>query len=627
MARVLIVDDEEKIRFSFKKILTDTGHDVVAASHLVDAKAILSCNEFDVAVIDRILGTSNGLELVKHVREVQPFCEPIFISGYPSFESASETLQYDVFAYLTKPIRKKKLCQTVEDAVRKSKIKKETKHNERILQSLFDSSPNAIVISDLSNKTRFVNPTFTRIFGYSKEEITGEYIPYIPDWDQENTESEWNDLVAGKPVLERESQRLTKDGRAIDVAITQSVCRDNNGGLTDILTIIRDITEKRKIEKQFRHAQKMEALGTLAGGIAHDFNNILFIITAYTELLISDMPKSSKARDNIMEIDIAASRAVDLVRQIRTFSRHEEQEKRPIEIQPVLKEALRLLRSSLPTTIEFRQKIDKNCGTILADPTQIHQVIMNLCTNAYHAMQENGGILEVNLSRVVIGSDDIDGNLSLPPGQYLMLTVSDTGHGIDKLVMDQIFEPYFTTKAKREGAGMGLATVHGIVESDGGAITVESELDKGTMFCVYFPCAEESANKNLLSIESVPGGKERILLVDDDKQIIRMGKQMLETLGYNVTTLADSVVALETFRAHPNRFDLVIIDKIMPKMTGTQLAEELMRIRPDIHIILITGLEEGMTAEDCKKMNIKECVMKHAGTRELAKAIRRVLDC
>jgi len=626
MARVLIVDDEEKIRFSFKKILKDTGHDVVAASHLVDAKAILPCDEFDVAVIDRILGTSNGLEFVKHVREVQPFCEPILISGYPSFESASETLQYDVFAYLAKPIRKKKLCQTVEDAVRKSKIKKETRHHERILQSLFDSSPNAIVISDLSNKTRFVNPAFTRIFGYSKKEITGECIPYIPDWDKENTESEWNDLVAGKPVLERESQRLTKDGRSIDVAITQSVCRDNNGGSADILTIIRDITEKRKIEKQFRHAQKMEALGTLAGGIAHDFNNILFIITAYTELLISDMPKSSKARGNIVEIDMATSRAVDLVQQIRTFSSQEEQEKRPIEIQSVLKEALRLLRSSLPVTIELRQKIDKNCGTILADPTQIHQVIMNLCTNAYHSMQENGGVLEVNLSRVAIDSDDMDGNLSLSPSQYLMLTVSDTGHGIDKLVMDQIFEPYFTTKAKREGTGMGLATVHGIAESYGGAITVESELDKGTMFCVYFPCTEKAEKKNLLSIEPVLGGKERILLVDDDKQIIRMGKQMLETFGYNVTTLASSVVALETFRAHPNRFDLVIIDQILPKMTGTQLAEELMRIRPDIHIILITGLEEGMTAEDCKKMNIKECVMKQAGARELAKAIRRVLD-
>ena len=627
MASVLIVDDEESIRFSYKKFLTDSGHNVAVASHLLEAKALLPDNKFEVAIVDRILGDSNGVELIKLIREAQPFCEAILISAYPSFESASETIQYDVFAYLTKPVVKKKLCQTVENAIIKNKIKKESQHNEIILQSLFNSSPDAIVISDLSQKTRFVNPMFTRIFGYSKEELVGKQIPYIPDWDKEKTESERNDLVMERPVAERESRRLTKDGRSVDVSMTRFVCKDSKGEPTDILTIIRDITEKREIEKQLIQAHKMEAIGTLAGGIAHDFNNLLFIISGYAEMSMGELSEVNRVYGNMVEVRKAANRAKDLVKQILTFSRMEEQEKRPMLIQPVIKEALALLRASIPTTIEIRKVIDEDYKGVSADPTQIHQVIMNLCTNAYHAMRENGGVLEVVLRGITIDIGDRVGHLNLSPGRYVMLKVSDTGKGIGESVIDRIFEPYFTTKTKGEGTGMGLAMVHGIVKNLGGDVRVSSKPEMGATFYVYLPEVDvNSVDTEITFRDILPQGNERILLVDDEEQIVEMLKKMLENLRYRLTVTTSSVEALELFRSEPDVFDLVITDQTMPKITGTELIKEFRGIRPDIPVILCTGYSEMVTEEKLKAMGIKEYIMKPVQRSEIASTVRRLMD-
>jgi PAS domain S-box-containing protein len=627
MVSVLIVDDEESIRFSYKKFLTDSGYDVAVASHFLEAKALLPANEFAVAIVDRILGDDNGMDLVKHIREAQPFCEPILISAYPSFESAIETLQYDVFAYLTKPIVKKKLCQAVDDAVRKNRIKKESQHNEIILQSLFDSSPDAIVISDLYHKTRFVNPAFTRIFRYAKEELIGKFIPYVPDWDKKKTESERNDLVMGRAVRERESKRLTKDGRSVDISMTQSLCRDSNGEPSDILTILRDITDKRKIEKQLIQAQKMEAIGTLAGGIAHDFNNLLFIISGYAEMSMGHLPEENRVVGNMAEVRKAANRAKELVKQILTFSRVEEQKKRPMLIQSIIKEALALLRASLPSTIEIRKKIDKDCKCVSADPTRIHQVIMNLCTNAYHAMRENGGVLEVVLSGITIDIGDTAGHLNLTPGRYVMLKVSDTGKGIEKSVIDRIFDPYFTTKAKGEGTGMGLAMVHGIVKSLGGDIRVSSKPGKGATFYIYLPEVNaDSTDAEMIFMDFPAQGNERILLVDDEEQIVEMLQKMLEHLGYRLTVTTSSAKALELFRSEPEAFDLVITDQTMPEITGVELSKRLRGIRSDIPVILCTGYNETVTEGKLNAVGINEYLIKPAQRSEIAGTVRRLLD-
>jgi signal transduction histidine kinase/CheY-like chemotaxis protein len=385
--------------------------------------------------------------------------------------------------------------------------------------------------------------------------------------------------------------------------------------------------EKKKLEGQLRQAQKMEAIGTLAGGIAHEFNNTLCPITGYAYLTMDYVPEGSVAQKNLHEILKAANRAKDLVQQILTFSRQSEHERKFIKIQPIIKEALKLLRSSIPTTIKISQNIDGECGAILADPTQIYQVLMNLCTNAYHAMREKGGVLEVTLLEEEISPDDSESNLDLSPGTYLKLTVSDTGHGMDHAVMEKIFIPYFTTKPFGEGTGMGLAITHGIVKSCGGDIQVYSEPSEGTTFHVYFPRIEEdSYAQQSISTEPIQKGNESILLVDDEVQLVRVMQQMLERLGYHVTARANSVEALEAFRHQPEEFDLVITDQTMPNMTGAKLAQEIMGIRSDIPVILFTGFSEVISEEKAKAMGIREYIMKPVITRDLAKAIRRVLD-
>ena len=385
----------------------------------------------------------------------------------------------------------------------------------------------------------------------------------------------------------------------------------------------------KRLESRLRQAQKMEAIGTLAGGIAHDFNNVLYPIFGYTEMTMDEVAEKSIARKNLEGVLKAAKRARDLVQQILTFSRQSEQERRPIKIQPLIKEALKLLRSSLPTTIEINQYLDRECGAIMADSTQIHQIVMNLCTNAYHAMREKGGVLEVGIRNVEFGMGSVDkkdkeerSSIEYPvlkTGKYLELTVSDTGHGMSRDVMSRIFDPYFTTKAAGDGTGMGLAVTYGIVKSHGGDIRVYSKEGEGTTFHVYLPVVERDVVKPKT-------GHTGIIQRGDEQQIVEVTRQMLERSGYHVTPRTSSVEALEAFRAQPGKFDLVITDMTMPNMTGSELAASLLEIRPDIPIILCTGFSEVVSEEKAKEIGIREYVMKPIIWSEITSAIRRVLD-
>ncbi len=387
----------------------------------------------------------------------------------------------------------------------------------------------------------------------------------------------------------------------------------------------RAYEELRMTQRQLVQAQKMEAIGTLAGGIAHDFNNILTAIIGYTELAMEKVPEGNRVQANLQEVFRAGMRAKDLVQQILIFSRQSRQEQKPLQPDSVVKEGLKLLRASIPTTVEIRPNIERECGMVLGDPTQIYQVLVNLCANAAHAMSEKGGVLEVSLMNVDLDAASAQ-HLDLKPGLYVRLTVSDTGHGMERAVMERIFDPYFTTKGPGEGTGLGLAMVHGAVKSHGGAIAVDSEPGKGATFHVYFPRMERSEAPEAEAAASVPTGNERILFVDDEKALVEMSKQMLESLGYKAAGRTGSIEALETFRAQPDKFDLVITDQTMPNMTGETLAKELLRIRPDIPIILCTGYSELITKEKARAMGIRELIMKPVVRSELARIIRDVLD-
>lgn len=433
-------------------------------------------------------------------------------------------------------------------------------------------------------------------------------------------------LVHTMKTLEPHSTEITEPNLGGTFICSTSPIMASEGTPSGYTHTLKDVTVSKRLEAQLQQAQKMEAIGTLAGGIAHDFNNILMPIISYTEMALLQLADDSSMRFNLEQVVKAGLRARDLVQQILTFSRQSDQQRIPLNVVPIVKEALKLLRASLPKTIEIRQNIKADSGTVMASPTQIHQVLMNLCTNSGHAMREKGGVLEVTLIDVDLDSYAAAQYPDLVPGAYVKLTVSDTGHGMSREVKERIFDPFFTTKELGEGTGMGLSVVHGIVKNYGGAITVYSETGKGTTFNLFFPRIDIGDQLQAEPTEAIPAGNERILVVDDEAAITDSLRQILESIGYNVETRTSSLEALEVFRARYDNFDLVITDQTMPNMTGEILAKELMAIRSDIPIILCTGFSEIISEAKSKAIGIREFVMKPIIINELAKSVRKVLD-
>jgi len=423
------------------------------------------------------------------------------------------------------------------------------------------------------------------------------------------------------------SDRLKVAGTEKYIYFLAARLRDSSGEVIGAIETFQDISEQEQLHRQLRQAQKMQAIGTLAGGIAHDFNNILMAIIGYADMAMEEVQEGSTAWQHLDQVFKAGQRAKDLVKQILAFSRQSEQERQPVQIVLIIKETLKFLRASLPTTIVIRQKVSSGSGLVMADPTQMHQVLMNLCSNAAHAMREKGGALEVSLMDVDITAEDTTARSDLKAGAYVKLTVSDTGHGMDREIMERIFDPYFSTKGPGEGTGMGLAMVHGIIKSYGGSIIAHSERGKGSTFQIFIPRIDsEVGNDGIEDAEPLPRGTERILFVDDEEMLVNMAELMLDRLGYEVTATTSSLEALDVFRTRPEAFDLVITDQTMPIMTGAKLAEKMLQIRPDILIILCTGYSESINPERAKAIGIREFIPKPLVRREIARTIRRVLD-
>ncbi|NWH05268.1 hybrid sensor histidine kinase/response regulator [Desulfobacter latus] len=413
------------------------------------------------------------------------------------------------------------------------------------------------------------------------------------------------------------------DNRSFNISSTVFV---NERGSLSKLSVFRDTTELIELQNRLQQAQKMEAIGNLAGGIAHDFNNILFPIIGMSEMMMEDLPAGSLELEYANEINKAGHRAKELVSQILAFSRQSDQDKIPIRFQSILKEVLKLCRSTIPANITIAQKIERNCGVVRGNATQLHQIAMNLITNAYHAVQEKNGTILVALEEIKINLTNLT-NTIINPGTYLMLTVSDDGTGMTKKLKNKIFEPYFTTKEEGKGTGLGLAVVYGIVKDYGGGIDVETEIGCGTTFRVYLPLIGESEDKeNTETKTELETGHEHILLVDDEAAVIRLEQQMLERLGYQITSRTSSLDALNLFRSNPDDFDLIVSDMTMPNMTGDHLAKELLSIRPDIPIIICTGFSESINKKQAEAIGIKGLLMKPVVKSDMAKEIRRILD-
>jgi PAS domain S-box-containing protein len=506
--------------------------------------------------------------------------------------------------------------------------------SEEKYREIFENAIEGIYQTTLEGKFLRVNPSFARMFGYSSPQ---EMIDSVTDISRQTFVNPQNrtNLIMRLQKEDRlegfEVERYRKDGSRFWISMNIHAVRDGKGSILHYEGTNIDITERkhaeddqRKLELQLRQAQKMEAIGTMAGGIAHDFNNILMAMIGYTELA-KDEEDIENRDDCLAQVLKACQRAKDLVNQILTFSRTREMEKQPVQINPVIKEGLKLLRSSIPSTIEIRQEIEVKPAVVIADPTQIHQVLMNLGTNATHAMRVKGGILDVSLTHEKIDKERISGIPGLAPGWYAKLIVRDTGHGIDPAIMDKIFEPFFTTKQQGEGTGLGMSVVYGIVKSCGGAIDVVSEPGNGTTISVYLPLAESSKTVKRDVSTEIHGGIERVLLVDDEVTLVDLGERMLRSLGYQVTTRTSSIEALELFRSRNADFDLVLTDMTMPNMTGAELAKEMLAIRPDIPIILCTGYSEIMTEEKARDIGVRSFIMKPLTRKDIGKAIHEAL--
>jgi len=414
-------------------------------------------------------------------------------------------------------------------------------------------------------------------------------------------------------ILEKRVERRTRDLEQSDTMLRSKI---------DALRLSE--ADRSKLETQLRQAYKMEAIGTLAGGIAHDFNNILASVMGYTDLALCKAEKESSMEEYLQAINTAAERAKELVRQILAFARQSEETPRLLQVGPIAKEMVKLLRSSIPSNIQIRQRL-KSDAYIFGDPINVHQVLMNLATNASQAM-EDGGVLEVAVDDVTLGETASENNEGLNPGDYLRISVSDTGQGIRPEIMDTIFEPYFTTKALGEGTGMGLAMVYGIVNKYEGTITVDSKPGKGTTFTVCLPIADRRKQTEFHRHEELPTGTERILLVDDELAIAEMGGLILSDQGYRVTIRDSSMAALKLFRSDPGAFDLIVTDMTMPEMTGDKLAVAAMEIRPDIPVILFTGYSKKISEEKAIQIGIRAFANKPVGRVELVRTVRRVLD-
>ncbi len=472
----------------------------------------------------------------------------------------------------------------------------------------------------------FVNEKMAEMFGYDKPEKLLREGPNIADFyarPEERAvvlrEMDENDFIHGREVEFRK-----RDGSGVWVAL--SARRVMEEGKTFYEGLMEDITERKQMQAQLQQSQKMEAVGTLAGGIAHDFNNILAIILGNAELASADVPDSNPASESLKEIRRASIRAKDMVHQLLAFSRKSDEESKPIDMAPIIKESMKMLRSAIPTSVEFKQHISDEQCSIMGDATQINQIVMNLVTNAADAMAEEGGLLEVTLEKIILQEEKTCFDWVLSPGPYVRLRMRDTGEGIKPEIMERIFDPYFTTKEVGKGTGMGLSVIHGIVKRNGGGIRVESEPGKGTLFEIYFPALKETAEEEKAAEKEIEGGSEKILFVDDEESMVNLNRQRLERLGYNVKSTTKPVEALEWFTVDPHQFDVIITDMTMPRMTGDRLAAEVLKIRPHMPVIICTGYSERMSVKKAEAIGVRKYIEKPIDLRNLASALREVLE-
>jgi len=655
---ILVVDDDPNNLAVVRDCMVEFNYTILVAEDGESAAQRADYARPDLILLDVMMPGINGYDTCRQLKAQSGTKDipVIFMTALAETGNKIKGFEAGAIDYITKPFQREELLARItvhlhnRELTRKLqeakdqleiRVEERTRELAQTINALYDGeeervrlataieqADEAIFMSDNQWIITYVNPAFERMSGYARDSVLGQSATVLR-WDM--LDPEHYDQIRGIIVRNHSwSGRIATrkhDGTVFVAKTTVSSVRDLRGVIINYVFILQDVTHELRLEQQLRQSQKMEAIGTLAGGIAHDFNNILTAIIGFTDMAQRRISRGEMPGHDLEQVQKASCRARDLVNRILTFCRQGEQERKPVQIASIIEEALKLLRSIMPTTIEINQHISTSPSgdTVLGDPTQIHQVLMNLGTNAAHAMRTAGGVFSIFLADFEVdeslGADYPD----LTPGSFVRLTVSDTGHGMEPSVKERVFDPYFTTKKVGEGTGMGLAVVQGIVKSHGGAISVYSEPGRGTVFHIFLPKFTGEI-EDLSAKDDLPaGGGERILFVDDETMLADLGQTLLESLGYKVTVTSNSREALNLFNSSPQEFDLVITDMTMPGLTGNELARELLAVRPDIPIILCTGFSELINEKKAKEIGVKEFVMKPYSLNSLDKTIRKVL--
>jgi PAS domain S-box-containing protein len=577
-------------------------------------RAVLHPEDRDEAE-KRILAAVAGHEsLANEYRIVLPFGEIRWI----------QALGNTVYGPDDAPLRMSGLCLDITERKRTQALREALADQESLkMGAAVEQAADAVIMLDLGGSIRYVNAAFESMNKVPRGKAKGR--AYLEDFaDPSSAGAVREALMAGKAWQGRMS-RLASDGQPVELQVAVATVKDPAGTIIGVLVTERDVTQETILQRQLRRTQKMEALGTLAGGIAHDFNNILNPIFISMELALLD-PSLDPAVRGHLEVGLkAAERGRDLVKQVISFSRQKEKDRKPIRIGTVVREALNFLRASLPSTIEIRADIRDEASCVLGDPANLHQLVMNLSSNAAYAMRTSGGILSIGLSAEEIDAEGAKKVVGLAPGSYLRLTVADTGVGMTPEVREKLFDPFFTTKPPGEGSGMGLPVVDGIVRDYGGAIEVESRLGQGSTFTIFLPRVGVEEAPAVTITDELPRGSGRILVLDDEEAQVYSVRGVLEKLGYEVEAFTDGRHALERIRSDPEAFDLVITDQTMPRLSGLQVAAEMFRVRPELPIILCTGFSEVADAKAAYAAGIREFLMKPYSVREMAEAVKRTV--
>jgi len=656
--KILTIDDESYIRQSIRTYLEDYEFTVFEAENGKKGIDVFDREHPDLVLLDLKMPEMDGLQVLKVLRGKAPDIPLVVASGTGNITAVVEALHLGAWDYILKPIEDLNvLYHSVQKCLKESQLKKENKQYQERLEELviertlelqkseerykaiFEYTGTAAIIIEPDDTISMVNSKFAELAGMARQDIVNKkkWFDFVASNDidvmRNYFEARMNLKTENYAPMQYEIKFTGNDREKKYVYVSLGVIPGTDKAVVSLL----DVTEKKKAEKrwrslenQLRKAQKMEAIGTLAGGIAHDLNNILSPVLGYADMIMRSSDPSSTVYQRSEKIQKAALRAADLVSQVLSFNRRNEEEKRVIRIHPVSKEVIKLLKGSIPSTITIVDNIDRNCGSVEADPTQIHQVIMNLCTNAYHAMEEKGGTLTVGLKEVILSSSETleYPNPECSAGQYLALEVSDTGCGMTEDIMERMFDPYFSTKEEGKGTGLGLATVYSIVKSCKGVIRVKSEVNSGTTFTVFLPVVstQNSAESGETTRQAkTVGSGERILVVDDNKDIALMCKEGFEALGYKVDLFFSSLEALEFFKKEYHSIALVVTDQTMPGKTGFDLAKEMLSIKKDIPIILCSGHTSAISKMKIEEAGIKSFVMKPATVEDLSKKIQQLL--